>query len=97
MPDPTRTDAEIHVDATVPLVRITREFDAPPAKVFHAHADPALVLRERLEHLQELGGGRHPATAGRIGLVLGVYHATGLTSTSHDTPPSFAIVSCIRN
>jgi uncharacterized protein YndB with AHSA1/START domain len=43
---PTRThETEIHVDSKVPLVRITREFDAPPAKVFRAHADPELVAR----------------------------------------------------
>ena len=36
---------EIVADPDVPLVRITREFDAPPAKVFRAHADPELVAR----------------------------------------------------
>jgi uncharacterized protein YndB with AHSA1/START domain len=35
----------IAVDPDVPLVRITREFDAPPEKVFRAHTDPALVAR----------------------------------------------------
>ena len=42
----TRTnDTEISVDPDVPLVRITREFDAPPAKVFRAHTDPELFAR----------------------------------------------------
>jgi uncharacterized protein YndB with AHSA1/START domain len=42
----TRThETEITVDPDVPLVRITREFDAPPDKVFRAHADPELVVR----------------------------------------------------
>ena len=36
---------EIHVDSEVPLVRITREFDAPPEKVFRAHTDPALIVQ----------------------------------------------------
>jgi uncharacterized protein YndB with AHSA1/START domain len=36
---------EITSDPDVPLVRITREFDAPPAKVFRAHTDPELVAR----------------------------------------------------
>ena len=36
---------EIAVDPDVPLVRITREFDAPPEKVFSAHTDPELVAR----------------------------------------------------
>jgi uncharacterized protein YndB with AHSA1/START domain len=43
---PTRAhETEIHVDPKVPLVRLTREFDAPPAKVFRAHADPGLFAR----------------------------------------------------
>lgn len=42
----TRThETEIAVDPTVPLVRIIREFDAPPEDVFRAHTDPDLVVR----------------------------------------------------
>lgn len=37
-------ETEITVDPDVPLVRITREFDAPPEKVFRAHTDPELVV-----------------------------------------------------
>ena len=49
----TRThETEITSDPHVPLVRITREFDAPPAKVFRAHTDPELVV-------QWLGPRRH--------------------------------------
>ena len=36
---------EITADPDVPLIRITREFDAPPEKVFRAHTDPELVAR----------------------------------------------------
>ena len=36
---------EIVADPKVPLVRITREFDAPPEKVFRAHTDPDLIAR----------------------------------------------------
>ena len=36
---------EIVSDPDVPLVRITREFDAPVAKVFRAHTDPELVAQ----------------------------------------------------
>jgi uncharacterized protein YndB with AHSA1/START domain len=36
---------QIDVDQEVPLVRITREFDAPPEKVFRAHTDPELFAR----------------------------------------------------
>ena len=38
-------ETEILADPDVPLVRITREFDAPPAKVFRAHTDPELVVQ----------------------------------------------------
>ena len=38
-------DTTVELDERVPLVRITREFDAPPAKVFRAHTDPELVAR----------------------------------------------------
>jgi uncharacterized protein YndB with AHSA1/START domain len=42
----THTNAtEIHSDADVPLVRISREFDAPVEKVFRAHTDPELVVQ----------------------------------------------------
>jgi uncharacterized protein YndB with AHSA1/START domain len=35
----------IESDPKVPLVRITREFDAPPEKVFRAHVDPELIVQ----------------------------------------------------
>jgi uncharacterized protein YndB with AHSA1/START domain len=38
-------ETQIIVDERVPLVRIIREFDAPPAKVFRAHADPELLAQ----------------------------------------------------
>lgn len=41
----TKHETEIVSDDKVPMVRITREFDAPPAKVFRAHTDPELVVR----------------------------------------------------
>jgi len=45
-------ETEITADPVVPLIRITREFDAPPSKVFRAHIDPELVV-------QWLGPRRH--------------------------------------
>jgi uncharacterized protein YndB with AHSA1/START domain len=49
----TRThETEIISDPDVPLVRLTREFDAPPDKVFRAHTDPDLVV-------QWMGPSRH--------------------------------------
>jgi uncharacterized protein YndB with AHSA1/START domain len=38
-------ETEIVADPTVPLVRITRVFDAAPEKVFRAHTDPDLLVR----------------------------------------------------
>ena len=41
----TSNETQIAVDPDVPMVRITREFDAPPAKVFRAHVEPELVAQ----------------------------------------------------
>ena len=41
----TKHETQIELDTKVPLVRITREFDAPVDKVFRAHSDPQLVVR----------------------------------------------------
>lgn len=38
-------DATIEVPADLPLVRISREFDAPAAKVYRAHVDPDLYVQ----------------------------------------------------
>jgi uncharacterized protein YndB with AHSA1/START domain len=38
-------ETQIAADPDVPLIRITREFDAPPARVFRAHTDPDLVVQ----------------------------------------------------
>ena len=38
-------ETEIIVDTEVPLVRIIREFDAPPEKVYRAHVDPELFAQ----------------------------------------------------
>ncbi len=38
-------ETTIESDPTVPLVRITREFDAPSAKVLRAHTDPELIVQ----------------------------------------------------
>ena len=41
----TTNETQITLDPKVPLVRITREFDAPREKVFRAHADPELIVK----------------------------------------------------
>ena len=38
-------ETEITADDKVPVIRITREFNAPPAKVFRAHSDPQLLAQ----------------------------------------------------
>jgi uncharacterized protein YndB with AHSA1/START domain len=39
----TTPETQITVDPDVPAIRIVREFDAAPEKVFRAHTDPELV------------------------------------------------------
>ena len=38
-------ETRVHVDETVPAVRIEREFDAPVRDVYRAHVDPDLFAR----------------------------------------------------
>jgi uncharacterized protein YndB with AHSA1/START domain len=45
MTSTTRHETQIVADPDVPLVRIVREFDASPEKVFRAHTDPDLVVQ----------------------------------------------------
>ncbi len=45
MTSTTSKETQVVADPDVPLVRIVREFDAPPEKVFRAHVDPELVVR----------------------------------------------------
>jgi uncharacterized protein YndB with AHSA1/START domain len=40
-----RRETQIVADPDLPLVRITREFDAPVEKVYRAHTDPELVAQ----------------------------------------------------
>jgi uncharacterized protein YndB with AHSA1/START domain len=60
-------ETQIVADPKVPLVRITREFDAPKEKVFRAHTDPDLVVQwqgprdttARIEHYDCRTGGSY--------------------------------------
>ena len=57
----------IESDPKVPMVRIVREFDAPPEKVFRAHMDPELLvqwlgprdLEMTVEHFDARTGGSY--------------------------------------
>jgi uncharacterized protein YndB with AHSA1/START domain len=40
-----RREAAIEADPDVPIIRITRDFDATPEQVLQAHTDPALFAR----------------------------------------------------
>jgi uncharacterized protein YndB with AHSA1/START domain len=63
----TTGETQITADPDVPLIRITREFDAPPAKVFRAHTDPDLVaqwlgprdMQMRIDHFDCRTGGSY--------------------------------------
>lgn len=88
-------EVEIIVDPDVPLVRIIREFDAPPEKVFRAHADPELFaqwngprdLKTRIErHDCRTGGGYRYVMAGRDG------EEYGFNGTFHEVRPAELIV-----
>ncbi|GAW48478.1 MULTISPECIES: SRPBCC family protein [unclassified Nocardioides] len=41
----TRNETRIEALPDLPVIRITREFDAPPARVFQAHVDPDLFAQ----------------------------------------------------
>ena len=45
MTSTTHHETQIVADPDVPIIRIVREFDAPPAKVFRAHTDRELVAQ----------------------------------------------------
>jgi uncharacterized protein YndB with AHSA1/START domain len=45
MSNDTRNDTRIEVDPDLPTLRIVRDFDAPPEKVFRAWTDANLVAR----------------------------------------------------
>ena len=87
-------DTEITVDPDVPLVRITREFDAPPEKVFRAHTDPDLVARwlgprspeMRIDHYDCRTGGSYRY------LHVGDGFEAGFHGCFHEVRPSELIV-----
>ena len=45
MTSTTHHETRISADPDVPIIRIVREFDAPPEKVFRAHTDRELVAQ----------------------------------------------------
>ena len=65
----------IEADPTVPIIRITRDFDATPAQLMRAHTDPDLFARwigpngmqTRIIYWDATSGGRWRYIAGRDG------------------------------
>jgi uncharacterized protein YndB with AHSA1/START domain len=92
----TRThEVEIAVDPEVPVIRVTREFDAPAARVFRAHVEPDLVTRwlgpakyeMRIDHYDcRTGGSYRYLIDGDEGFVAGFF------GSFHEVRPSELIV-----
>lgn len=57
-------ETTIEVLDDLPVVRITRAFDAPPSKVFRAHADPQLLARWNGPHELETHIDHHDCRTG---------------------------------
>jgi uncharacterized protein YndB with AHSA1/START domain len=87
-------ETQISADPDVPLIRITREFDAPPAKVFRAHTDPELVaqwtgprgLEMRIDHYDCRTGGSYRYVHSRDG------EDYGFHGSFHEVRPNELIV-----
>jgi uncharacterized protein YndB with AHSA1/START domain len=87
-------ETEITADAKVPAVRITREFDAPPEKVFRAHTDPDLFVQwigprnteMRIGHYDCRTGGSYRYVAISDGIEYGFF------GSFHEVRPSELIV-----
>src|SRR5258706_7605569 len=87
-------ETDIAVDPDVPLVRITRDFDAPPERVFRAPTDPDLVaawlgprsVQMRIDHYDCRTGGSY-----RYLHVRG-QHEFGFHGSFHEVRPKEVIV-----
>lgn len=90
----SKHETEIAADPNVPLIRITRTFDAPPAKVFRAHTDPELfarwagprVIDTKIGHLDCRTGGSYRYACVHEGVEHGFFGAF------HEVRPSELIV-----
>ena len=94
MTDTSTHETHIISDPDVPLVRIIREFDAPPARVFRAHTEPGLVaqwtgprnLEMRIDHYDCRAGGSYRYLMTRDGDEFGFH------GCFHEVRPSELIV-----
>lgn len=77
----TVTEAKIDADPALPIIRITREFDATPEQLFRAHTDPELFaqwagpngMRTRIEHWDARPGGSWRYVSERDGMHFGFH------------------------
>ena len=77
-------EAQIEADPKLPTVRITREFDAPPDKVFRAWTDPDLVARwlgprsvtTRIDNWDARTGGSYRYVAERDGQEIASFYGS---------------------
>jgi uncharacterized protein YndB with AHSA1/START domain len=73
MSEMTKNQTTIEADPHLPVIRITREFEAPPEKVFRAWTDPELFVRwigprsidTTIEKWDARTGGHYRYVAGR--------------------------------
>lgn len=90
----TTRETEIIVDPDVPLVRIIREFDAPPEKVFRAHTEADLFAQwmgpnsteMQLEHFDCRTGGSYRYRMSSDGEAYGFY------GSFHEVRPAEVLV-----
>ena len=81
---PGTREAQIEADPKLPTVRITREFDAPPDKVFRAWTDPDLVARwlgprsvtTRIDNWDARTGGSYRYVAERDGEAVASFYGS---------------------
>ena len=81
---PRTREAQIEADPKLPTVQITREFDAPPDKVFRAWTDPDLVARwlgprsvtTRIDNWDARTGGSYRYVAERDGEELASFYGS---------------------
>ena len=77
----TTPETRIEADPTVPVIRIVREFDAPPERVFRAFTDPDVFVRwlgptttsVRLDRWEAVTGGSYRYTMLRDGVELATF------------------------
>ncbi|GAA4019980.1 SRPBCC family protein [Allokutzneria multivorans] len=80
----TRNETTIEADPDLPTIRITREFDAPAAKVFRAYTDPELYAKwigprsvtTEIQDWNASTGGNYRFTNSRNGEVLASFYGS---------------------